>query len=50
MNTSTQKLEFNPLLKLVKLFFTKLVKAQDEYPVRYYKKNKKTTNNHISTA
>jgi preprotein translocase subunit Sss1 len=42
MNTSIQKMEFNPLLRFIKQFLHKMVKPQqEEYPVKYYKKTKK---------
>lgn len=30
----------NPLMKVVKSLFTKLVKSNDDYPVKYYKRDK----------
>jgi hypothetical protein len=34
-----------PLLKAIKSFFNKLVKTQEEYPIKYYKKTKHTHKN-----
>lgn len=40
MNHSITKHQPNPLMKVVKSLFTKLVKNSDEYPVKYYKRDK----------
>jgi len=40
MNHTATKHQPNPLLKVVKSFFTKFVKNSDEYPVKYYKRDK----------
>ncbi len=43
MNNTTNKNSAMPLVKVVKDFFNKLVKANDEYPVKYYKRDKHYT-------
>lgn len=40
MNHAATKQQLNPLMKVVKSFFSKLVKNSDEYPVKYYKRDK----------
>jgi len=40
MNPTATKAQQNPLMKVVKSFFTKLVKNSDDYPVKYYKRDK----------
>jgi hypothetical protein len=40
MNNSSTKNQLNPMLKSVMNFFAKMVKAQEEYPVKYYKRGK----------
>ncbi|MES2850848.1 MAG: hypothetical protein V4685_17440 [Bacteroidota bacterium] len=40
MNQSATKQQPNPLIKVVRSFFTRLVKNPDEYPVKYYKRDK----------
>ncbi len=40
MSINNQKTTDNMLLKAVKIFFSKLTKSPDEYPVKYYKKTK----------
>lgn len=40
MNHTATKHQPHPLLKVVKSFFTRLVKNSDEYPVKYYKRDK----------
>ena len=40
MNNTASKTQLNPLMKVVRSFFTKLVKNTDEYPVKYYKRDK----------
>ncbi len=40
MNNNTSKHPAAPLMKAVKNFFSKLVKANDEYPIKYYKRDK----------
>lgn len=40
MNHTATKAQQNPLIKVVKSLFTKLVKNPDEYPVKYYKRDK----------
>lgn len=43
MNNLNHKAQGNPVLKAVKTFFSKLVKAHDEYPIKYYKRDKNYT-------
>lgn len=43
MNTTATKIQQNPLMKVMKTFFSKLVKNSDEYPVKYYKRDKNFT-------
>ena len=43
MNNQTSKNPAAPLMKAVKFFFSKLVKTNDEYPVKYYKRDKHHT-------
>ena len=40
MNNSATKNPASPLMKAVKNFFSKLVKTNDEFPVKYYKRDK----------
>ncbi len=40
MNHTATKTQQSPFLKVFKSFFTKLVKNSDEYPVKYYKRDK----------
>lgn len=40
MNNTANKTQQSPLVKVVKSFFTKLVKNSDDYPVKYYKRDK----------
>ncbi len=40
MNNSTTKQSATPIIKAVKNFFTKLVKTDEEYPIKYYKRDK----------
>jgi hypothetical protein len=40
MNNTISKGVANPLMKVFKTFFSKFVKNNDEYPVKYYKKDK----------
>jgi hypothetical protein len=40
MNSTVTKTQQSPLIKVVRSFFTKLVKNTDEYPVKYYKRDK----------
>ncbi len=40
MNNVIMKNQPNPLIKVVKNFFTRLVKTSDEYPIKYYKRDK----------
>ena len=40
MNNSSLKHADNPLLKMVRTIFNRLVKQPDEYPIKYYKKSK----------
>lgn len=40
MNNSIAKNQQSPLLKIVRSFFTRLVKNPEEYPVKYYKRDK----------
>jgi hypothetical protein len=40
MNNVIMKNQPNPLIKVVKSFFTKLVKSSDDYPIKYYKRDK----------
>lgn len=40
MNTRNPQPEGNSLLRFFRQFFGKLTKPQEEYPVRYYKKNR----------
>jgi hypothetical protein len=40
MNNNIGKGSNNPLLKAVRFFFSKFIKSPDEYPVKYYKKDK----------
>jgi hypothetical protein len=45
MNNNIGKGSTNPLLKAVKIFFSKFMKASDEYPIKYYKKDKQYPRN-----
>lgn len=40
MNHTATKTQLNPFIRVVKSFFTRLVKNSDEYPVKYYKRDK----------
>jgi len=40
MNNNIGKGTANPLLKAVKNFINKFTKPSDEYPIKYYKKDK----------
>jgi len=40
MNNLIMKNQPNPLIKVVKSLFTKLVKTSDDYPIKYYKRDK----------
>ncbi len=40
MNTYNPQQEGNSLMRFFRRLFGKLAKPQDEYPVRYYKKNR----------
>lgn len=40
MNNTASKSQPNTLVKAVKSLFTKLVKPNDDYPVKYYKRDK----------
>jgi hypothetical protein len=45
MNNNIGKGSTNPLLKAVKMFFSKFIKTPEEYPVKYYKKDKQYPRN-----
>jgi hypothetical protein len=45
MSNNIGKGSTNPLIKAVKIFFSKFLKATDEYPVKYYKKDKQYPRN-----
>ena len=45
MNNNIGKGSTKPLLKAVKIFFSKFMKASDDYPVKYYKKDKQYPRN-----
>ena len=40
MNQITNKPQTNMLFKAVKNFFSRMLKSQDEYPVKYYKRDR----------
>lgn len=40
MNNSGNKKQSNPMIKAVITFLTRMVKPQEEYPVKYYKREK----------
>ena len=40
MNIENSKNQENMILRAVKNFFSRLAKAPEEYPVKYYKKSK----------
>ncbi len=45
MNSHSNTNLGNPLLKAVINFFNKLLKSNDDYPVKYYKKDKQFLRN-----
>jgi hypothetical protein len=45
MNNNIGKGTANPLLKVVKNFFSKFMKPADEYEIKYYKKDKQYPRN-----
>jgi len=43
MNNSATKNPASPIMKAVKNFFNRLVKSNEEYPIKYYKRDKHAT-------
>jgi hypothetical protein len=40
MNQVSNKNQVNVLIKVVKNFLSRMIKCQEEYPVKYYKKDR----------